>query len=139
VKITPMLWFNEGDAQKAAKFYCSVFPRSRITHDDGLTVGVSLDGNTLTLLNGGPHFQFTPAISFVVPCKNQKEIDAYWRKLTSGGGEPGQCGWCTDRFGVSWQVIPQNIGQLIAHPDAMQAMLKMKKLDVKKLQLAAAA
>jgi predicted 3-demethylubiquinone-9 3-methyltransferase (glyoxalase superfamily) len=139
MKITPMLWFNEGDAQKAAKFYCSVFPRSRITHDDGLTVAVSLDGNALTLLNGGPHFQFTPAISFVVPCKNQKEIDSYWRKLTSGGGEPGQCGWCTDRYGVSWQVIPENIGQLIAHPDAMQAMLKMKKLDVKKLQLAAAA
>jgi len=147
-RITPFLWFDS-NAEQAAAFYVSVFPNSRLlgTHrrvvDDPsgsagsvLTVAFELDGLPFTALNGGPIFQFTPAISFVVHCANQQEIDHYWTQLTDGGSE-SQCGWLKDRFGLSWQIVPARLANLIGNPKAMQAMLQMKKLDIAELERAA--
>ncbi len=153
-KIVPFLWFDD-NAEEAARFYVSVFPNSKIDGDvsrygdEGLAepgsvmvVPFELDGQDFLALNGGPQFQFTEAISFVVRCENQAEVDYYWEKLLDGGGKPSQCGWLKDRFGVSWQVVPNVLGDLIGGPDpegssrAMQAMLGMVKLDVDALQRA---
>jgi len=107
-----------------------------------MTVSFSLDGQEFTALNAGPRFKFTEAVSFVIPCKDQSEIDYYWSKLTANGGEESMCGWLKDKFGLSWQVIPANIGELLFDPDpeksrrAVQAMLQMKKLDIAKLTAA---
>jgi predicted 3-demethylubiquinone-9 3-methyltransferase (glyoxalase superfamily) len=136
MKITPFLWLESG-AKEAAAFYCSIFPRSRVNFVSPMTVSFSLDGNDFVLLNGGPDHKPTPAVSFVVPCKTQKEIDHYWKRLLAKGGRPSWCGWLEDRYGFSWQIIPENIGELIRHPKGMDAMLKMRKLDIKKLQAAA--
>ncbi len=155
-KVTPFLWFDH-QAEKAARYYVSIFPRSKVRdilrYDDAssrasgqpkgsvLTVAFDLDGQPFTVLNGGPHFQFTEAVSFVVHCRTQKEVDYYWRKL-SAGGRPGQCGWLKDRFGVSWQVVPAILPQLLGGRDpaksarAMQALMKMTKLDIARLQRA---
>jgi predicted 3-demethylubiquinone-9 3-methyltransferase (glyoxalase superfamily) len=153
-KIIPFLWLNN-QAEEAARFYTSIFKKSKmgkITRygDAGpgpkgsvMTVTFNLEGIEFVALNGGPHYKITPAISFVVDCKTQKEIDYYWEKL-SKGGEEVQCGWLTDKFGVSWQVVPSGLGDLLTDKSprkakrAMEAMLQMRKLDIKQLKEAAA-
>jgi len=152
-KITPFLWFDS-QAEEAANFYCSIFANSKIgkvtrygkagpgPEGSVLTIVFSLDGQEFTGLNAGPHFKFTEAISFVVPCNTQDEIDNYWSKLTSGGGQESQCGWLKDKFGLSWQIVPAALGELMSDPDpqksnrVMEALLKMKKLDIATLQKA---
>jgi predicted 3-demethylubiquinone-9 3-methyltransferase (glyoxalase superfamily) len=147
-RITPFLWFDS-NAEEAADFYCKIFPNSRKLGElrssadtpsgpkgMALTVSFELDGLNFTALNGGPGHPFTEAISFVVRCDTQQEIDNYWSKLTSGGKEI-QCGWLVDKFGVSWQVVPARLPELIKHPKAMQALMKMKKLDIAELERAA--
>jgi predicted 3-demethylubiquinone-9 3-methyltransferase (glyoxalase superfamily) len=151
--ITPFLWFDTR-AEDAATLYVSVFPNSRICdvtrygaagpgpEGQAMTVVFELDGQRMTALNGGPHFQFSEAISFVVPCETQGEIDAYWDKLTANGGAPGQCGWLKDRFGLSWQIVPKALAELVGDRDpakarrATEAMLKMTKLDIAGLRQA---
>ena len=154
-KITPFLWFDS-QAEEAANYYVSVFRNSRIRRtarygDAGpgpkgsvMTVEFELDGNEFVALNGGPHYTITPAVSFVVNCKDQADVDYYWDKLTAGG-MPVQCGWLTDKFGVSWQVVPTRLNELLVDPDkaraqrVMAAMMKMVKLDVPTLEQAARA
>lgn len=140
-RVTPFLWFDS-NAEEAVTFYLSVFKNSRrITElkNTGkvLTIAFELDGQRFTALNGGPHFKFTEAVSFVVRCDNQQEVDDYWAKLSAGGTEV-QCGWLKDKFGLSWQIVPANLPDLIKHPNAMATMMKMKKLDIAELERAAA-
>jgi predicted 3-demethylubiquinone-9 3-methyltransferase (glyoxalase superfamily) len=152
-KITPFLWFD-GQAEEAANFYVSIFPNSKIVKvmryseagpapaGSVMTVDFELDGQRFTALNGGPVYKFTAAISFVVHCQTQDEVDHYWDKLSAGGGEV-QCGWLVDKFGMSWQVTPTVLLELMGDPDSKkaarvaQAMFKMKKLDIRALQEAA--
>ena len=101
-----------------------------------LTVAFELDGQKFTALNGGPNFKFTEAISFVVRCEDQAEVDYYWSKLTAGGGMESQCGWLKDKFGLSWQIVPARLAELLKSPQAMQAMMGMKKLDIAELERA---
>jgi predicted 3-demethylubiquinone-9 3-methyltransferase (glyoxalase superfamily) len=155
-KITPFLWFDH-QAEEAAKFYTSIFEGSKIGSisrydEEGakaagrpkgsvMTVAFELNGQAFVALNGGPLFKFTEAVSFVVNCATQKEVDHFWEKL-SAGGEEVQCGWLKDRYGVSWQVVPTILSELLQDANAerskrvMAAMLKMKKLDIAMLQLA---
>ena len=155
-KITPFLWFDH-QAEEAAKFYTSIFKNSKIEkmarYSEGaanasgrqkgsvMTVAFRLNGQEFIALNGGPHFKFTEAISFVVNCRTQTELDYFWKKLSAGGKEV-QCGWLQDKFGVSWQVVPENIGELMSGKDpaasgrVMEALLGMTKLDIGKLQQA---
>jgi predicted 3-demethylubiquinone-9 3-methyltransferase (glyoxalase superfamily) len=145
-KITPFLWFKDS-AEEAANFYVSVFKNSKITSimrygdagpgpkGDVMLVNFELDGDTYTALNGNPQFQFNHAVSFFVHCEDQAEIDYFWSALTAGGAEVA-CGWLTDKFGVSWQVAPENIGELISTPAQMKAMMTMKKLDIAALKAA---
>ena len=153
-KITPFLWFND-KAEEAATFYASVFTNSKVLAvtrygDAGpgpkgsvMTVNFELDGQRFTALNGGPQFPFTEAVSFVVNCEDQQEVDYYWEKLMSGGGKPSQCGWLKDKYGLSWQVVPKVLPQLLKQPDAqksqrvMQALLQMQKIDISALERAA--
>jgi len=143
--ITPFLWFD-GKVGAAMKFYGSVFKETRIVSVNGsgknvMSATIRLNGQELILFNGGPLFKFTEAVSFVVSCKTQKEIDYYWKRLTKGG-EASRCGWLKDRFGLSWQIVPDILSELLGDDDpvkagrAMQAMLKMTKLDIKVLQQA---
>jgi predicted 3-demethylubiquinone-9 3-methyltransferase (glyoxalase superfamily) len=146
-RITPFLWFDN-NAEEAVAFYLSIFPNSRRAGElrntgDApgpkggiLTLSFELDGQRFTALNGGPAFKFNEAVSFVVTCDTQDEIDYYWSKLTAGGSEV-QCGWLKDKFGLSWQIVPARIGELLKTSKAMQAMMKMKKLDIAKLERAA--
>jgi len=147
-KVTPMLWFD-GQAEDAARLYVSIFEDAELgaisRQSDGvpLVVEFSLAGQRFTALNGGPTYTFTPAISFVVDCDTQEEVDRYWDKLSEGGDpEAQQCGWLTDRFGVSWQIVPRQLSEYMSDPDAekagrtMQAMLQMKKLDIEGLRRA---
>jgi len=152
-KISPMLWFDN-QAEEAANFYVSVFKNAKILKtlrwgSDGpgakgsvMTVHFELDGAEFTALNGGPHFKFNEAVSFVVDCKDQKEVDEYWSKLTAGGGEESMCGWLKDKYGLSWQIVPSGLVELVGSPDAKkakaatQAMLKMRKLDIAALRAA---
>jgi predicted 3-demethylubiquinone-9 3-methyltransferase (glyoxalase superfamily) len=141
-RISPFLWFDS-NAEEAVDFYVTVFKNSRRLETAGktpqgapLTVAFELDGQKLTALNGGPHFKFTEAISFVVRCDSQEEVDYYWSRLLEDGKE-SQCGWLKDKFGLSWQIVPARLPDLIKHPKAMQAMLKMKKLDIAELERAA--
>ena len=148
-RITPFLWFDS-NAEEAVGFYLTVFKNSRHlselrTADDSrgpkgsiLTVAFELDGQKFTAINGGPMFKFTEAISFVVRCDSQQEVDDYWSKLSAGGSE-GQCGWLKDKFGLSWQIVPVRLPDLLSKPKAMEAMLKMKKLDIAELERAAQA
>jgi predicted 3-demethylubiquinone-9 3-methyltransferase (glyoxalase superfamily) len=155
MSITPCLWFDK-QAEEAAAFYASIFPDSRVdevTHTpidypsgqagDVITVEFTLMGRPFMGLNGGPHFKFSEAISFSIACADQAEVDLYWDALTADGGEPGPCGWCKDRFGLSWQVVPEALPRLLADPDraraarAMQAMMEMGKLDLAALERAA--
>lgn len=130
------LWFD-GQAKAAAEFYCSVFKNSKITQVTPMVVSFEINGNQFMGLNGGPHFKFNEAISFVVSCETQEEIDYHWESLIADGGNESMCGWLKDKFGVSWQIVPSNLGSLMSDPErgarAMQALLKMKKLDLKKL------
>jgi len=143
-RITPFLWFDS-NAEEAVDFYLTVFKNSRKIevlnnspdHPNPpakiLTIAFELDGQKFTALNGGPFFKFTEAISFVVRCDTQQEVDDYWSKLTAGGSE-GQCGWLKDKFGLSWQIVPARLPDLIKNPKAMQAMLQMKKLVIAELE-----
>jgi predicted 3-demethylubiquinone-9 3-methyltransferase (glyoxalase superfamily) len=138
-RITPFLWFD-ANAADAVEFYLSVFKSSRrldevTTKGSPLTIAFELDGQIFTALNGGPHFKFNEAVSFVVRCDTQQEVDEYWEKLIAGGSE-SQCGWLKDKFGLSWQIVPARLPELIRNPKAMQAMLKMKKLDIAELERA---
>jgi predicted 3-demethylubiquinone-9 3-methyltransferase (glyoxalase superfamily) len=157
-KITPCLWFDN-QAEDAAKFYVSIFENSAIgavtrygkegsevhgrPEGSAMTVSFRLEGQEFTALNGGPHFKFTEAISFVVKCETEAEVDRYWDKLTEGGDERAQqCGWLKDKFGVSWQIVPVALFEMLSGADkeksgrAMQAMLQMKKLDLPALHRA---
>ena len=156
-KITPFLWFND-NAEAAVKFYTSIFKKSKIgkiaRYDEAgakvsgrpagsvMTIEFQLEGQEFVALNGGPEFKFTEAVSFVVNCKTQAEVDKFWKKLSAGGKEV-QCGWLRDKFGLSWQIVPTVLVALLADKDAaksqrvMQAMLKMVKLDIDKLKQAA--
>jgi predicted 3-demethylubiquinone-9 3-methyltransferase (glyoxalase superfamily) len=133
--IYPCLWFD-GQAKEAAQFYCSVFKNSKITSDTPMVVAFELNGKRFMGLNGGPHFKFNEAVSFVVDCENQEEIDYYWSKLTDGGSE-SQCGWLKDKFGVSWQIVPTILPKLLSDPErsgrVIEAFMKMKKFDIEKL------
>jgi predicted 3-demethylubiquinone-9 3-methyltransferase (glyoxalase superfamily) len=139
-RITPFLWYD-GKALEAAKFYCKVFKKSKILSASPMSVTFELDGQPVYALNGGSTFKFTPAISFFVSCKDQKEVDYYWERLLKGG-KPSRCGWLTDQFGLSWQVVPQALGECINGKNqigarrALEAMMHMVKLDVKKLKAA---
>jgi predicted 3-demethylubiquinone-9 3-methyltransferase (glyoxalase superfamily) len=135
-KITTFLWFDR-QALEAAKFYCSIFPNSKIVKDWGMGVTFKLAGQEFIGLNGGPQFKFSEAISLYVSCKDQKEIDTLWKKLVKGGAE-SQCGWLKDKYGLSWQIIPVNMPKLISSQAGMEAMLKMKKIDIKTLEKASA-
>jgi predicted 3-demethylubiquinone-9 3-methyltransferase (glyoxalase superfamily) len=134
-EIYPCLWFD-GQAKEAAVFYCSIFKNSRITIDTPLVVNFELDGKRFMGLNGGPIFKFNEAVSFVVDCETQEEIDYYWEKLTEGG-EESQCGWLKDKFGISWQIVPTILAKLMSDPQkapsVMEAFMKMKKFDISKL------
>jgi predicted 3-demethylubiquinone-9 3-methyltransferase (glyoxalase superfamily) len=146
-RITPFLWFDS-NAEEAVDFYLSVFKNSRRLEefrspDDQagpvgkvLTIAFELEGQKFTALNGGPTFKFTEAVSFVVSCEDQAEVDYYWSKLTDGGSE-SQCGWLKDKYGLSWQIWPPRVMELIKNPKAMQAMMGMKKLDIAELERAA--
>jgi predicted 3-demethylubiquinone-9 3-methyltransferase (glyoxalase superfamily) len=155
-KITPFLWFND-NAEEAVKFYTSIFKKSKIVtvtryeksgakasnRKEGsvMTIAFELNGQKFVALNGGPLFPFTEAVSFVVNCKTQAEIGNYWKKLSAGGKE-SQCGWLKDKFGLSWQIVPANIGKLLSSKDeartqrVMQAVMQMQKLDIKTLKKA---
>ena len=139
-RVTPFLWYD-GKALEAAKFYCKIFKKSKIRSASPMSVTFELDGQPFLALNGGPHYKFTPAVSFLVSCKDQKEVDYYWTRLLKGG-EPSRCGWLTDKFGLSWQVVPEALGECLNGKDqagsrrALEAMMKMVKLDVKKLKAA---
>jgi len=152
--ITPCFWFD-GQAEEAASLYASIFPDSHVDQINQsasdtpsgpkgtvLTVEFTLRGQPFVGLNGGPDFRFNEAISFVVDCVDQAEVDRYWEALTTGGGEPGPCGWLKDRFGVSWQIVPRRLNELIQGSDAagaqraMEAMLSMSKIDVAELERA---
>ncbi|HJR96441.1 MAG TPA: VOC family protein [Actinomycetota bacterium] len=154
-KITPFLWFDT-EAEEAASFYVSLFDDSEVVAvarypdgvpgrnaGDAMTVNFRLAGQGFTALNGGPEFSFTEAISLYVHCTDQEEVDRLWDRLIDGGGEPSQCGWLKDRFGLSWQIVPDRLGELLGDDDparanaAMQAMLQMQKIEVKALEDAA--
>jgi predicted 3-demethylubiquinone-9 3-methyltransferase (glyoxalase superfamily) len=155
-KITPFLWFDN-NAEEAAQFYTSIFKNSKILHvsrygDAGpgpkgsvMVVNFQLAGQEFTALNGGPQFKFSEAFSFVVNCENQQEVDEYWRKLTTNGGQESMCGWLKDKFGFSWQIVPTALARLMRDKDpqranrVMQALLKMRKLDIATLEQAAEA
>ena len=134
-QIYPCLWF-ENQARAAADFYCSIFKNSKITSENSIVVTFDLNGSKFMALNAGPEFKFNEAVSFVVDCETQEEIDYYWNKLTNGGNE-GECGWLKDRFGVSWQIVPTVLGKLMSNPEksqkVMREILKMKKLEIDKL------
>lgn len=136
-QIYPCLWFD-GQAQAAAKFYCSVFKDSKITADNQMVVTFELNGKRFMGLNGGPQFKFNEAVSFVIDCDTQEEIDHYWEKLTADGGSEGQCGWLKDKFGVSWQIVPAVLPKLLSNPakaqNVMQAYMKMKKFNIQELE-----
>lgn len=153
-RISPFLWFDS-QAEQAANLYVSIFPNSRITSSSRygeagpgpagsvMTISFELDGLPVTALNGGPHFKLTEAFSMSVDCADQAEVDRYWDRLIADGGQPSQCGWLKDRFGLSWQIVPRALPRLLQDPDrakaqrVMTAMLKMTKLDVATLEAAA--
>ena len=153
-KITPFLWFND-TAEEAAQFYTSLFPNSKVVSvarygeagpgpkGSVMTVNFHLQGQDFIGLNGGPQFAFTEAVSFVISCETQEEIDQYWGRLTADGGTPSQCGWLKDKFGLSWQVVPTALSRLLQAGDGarsarvMKALLQMQKIDIERLQQAA--
>lgn len=147
LSVTPFLWF-ETEAEDAMNFYASIFPRARVlsvNRAQGRVIGVEfeLEGQKFMALNGRPHFTFNEAVSFFVACATQQEIDDLWQKLTADGGAPGRCGWLKDKFGVSWQIIPDALGRLmggggdpVRSKRVVDALLQMEKLDIRLLQQA---
>ena len=157
-KITPFLWYDD-NAEEAANLYCSIFKNSKVLtltrYDDAgaeaagrpkgsvMTVAFEIEGQNFTAINGGPHFKFTEAVSFVVSCETQEEVDYFWEKLTAGGGKESQCGWLKDKYGLSWQITPRILIELLEDKDpakshrVMKAMLQMTKIDIAALQQAA--
>jgi predicted 3-demethylubiquinone-9 3-methyltransferase (glyoxalase superfamily) len=157
-KITPFLWYDD-QAEEAANLYCSIFKNSKVgkvtRYDEAsskaagrpegsaMTVEFELEGQKFTALNGGPHFKFTEAVSFTVNCETQEEVDHFWGKLTADGGAESECGWLKDKYGLSWQITPTILPELLQSKDAekshrvMKAMLQMKKIDIPTLQRAA--
>lgn len=131
------LWFD-GQAEAAANYYCSVFKDSKITQVTPMVVTFEINGSKFMGLNGGPQFKFDEAVSFMVNCDSQEEIDYYWNTLTKDGGQESMCGWLKDKFGLSWQIIPSNIGELMADPEraqrVMAVVMQMKKLDKEKME-----
>jgi predicted 3-demethylubiquinone-9 3-methyltransferase (glyoxalase superfamily) len=140
-RVSPFLWFDS-NAEEAVDFYLGIFKNSRrLSQQAGpqgkvMTIGFELDGQPFTALNGGPIYKFNEAVSFLIRCDNQEDVDYYWAKLTDGGKEI-QCGWLNDKFGVTWQVVPARIAEYIKNPKAMQAMMGMKKLNIAELERAA--
>jgi predicted 3-demethylubiquinone-9 3-methyltransferase (glyoxalase superfamily) len=145
-RVTPFLWFND-QAEEAANFYASVFDDCKVI--DVMRAGSKVmsatfvvHGQEIIAFNGGPHYKLTPAVSLFVRCTTQEDVDRYWEKLVEGGGRHDRCGWLTDRFGLSWQIIPVQLGQLMQNPDrekagrVMQAMMKMNKIDIAELERA---
>lgn len=149
-KITPNLWFK-GNAEEAVNFYLSIFPQSKIITttyypEEGLEdfqkdfagkvlcISFELFGQQFVAINAGPEFTFTEAVSFNIACKDQTEIDYYWEKLTENGGEESQCGWCKDRYGLSWQINPENIDGMMLRPGAWNKLMTMKKIDISALE-----
>jgi|ERR1700704_1916044 len=153
-KITPFLWYDD-KAEEAANFYVSIFKNSKVVSvarygeagpgpkGSAMTVAFELDGQKFVALNGGPHFKFTEAVSFVVNCTSQEEVDYFWEKLLEGGGKESQCGWLKDKYGLSWQITPTILPELLQDKDpekanrVMQAMMKMVKIDIETLKRAA--
>ena len=157
-KITPFLWYDN-NAEEAANLYCSIFKNSKVLtltrYDDAgseaagrpkgsvMTVAFELEGQTFTAINAGPHFKFTEAVSFVVNCESQEEVDYFWEKLTADGGKESQCGWLKDKYGLSWQITPRILIELLEDKDpaksqrVMKAMLQMTKIDIAALKQAA--
>ena len=152
--ISPFLWFDH-QAEEAARYYAAIFPGSSVgevsrydkaaaqasgqQEGSAMTVSFELDGQPFTALNGGPHFHFTEAVSFVVQCTDQDEIDHFWERLSEGGDPKSQqCGWLKDKFGLSWQVVPSQLPELLSKPRAMAALMEMKKIDLAALRSAAA-
>jgi predicted 3-demethylubiquinone-9 3-methyltransferase (glyoxalase superfamily) len=140
-RIIPFLWFDN-NAEEAVKHYIAIFKNSRVIQLHPMVSTFELDGQRFMALNGGPQFKFTEAISLFVTCDTQEEIDYYWEKLLTGGGKESQCGWLKDKFGLSWQIVPAILGELMRDPDprkrerVLQAMLKMIKLDINSLKQA---
>jgi len=134
-KITPYLWFNN-QAKEAAEFYCSIFDNSKIISDSGMLIEFELDGLNFIALNGGPQYQFNEAVSFYVLCNDQKEVDRLWNSLTTNGGSEGNCSWCKDKYGVSWQIVPKRFIEMMktGTPEQTQrvigAMMKMRKMII---------
>jgi predicted 3-demethylubiquinone-9 3-methyltransferase (glyoxalase superfamily) len=157
-KITPFLWYDD-NAEEAANLYCSIFKNSKVLtltrYDDAgaeaagrpkgsvMTVAFELEGQKFTAINAGPHFKFTEAVSFVVNCETQEEVDYFWERLTADGGKESQCGWLKDKYGLSWQITPRILIELLEDKDpaksqrVMKAMLQMKKIDIAALKQAA--
>jgi predicted 3-demethylubiquinone-9 3-methyltransferase (glyoxalase superfamily) len=137
--LTICLWYD-GNAKEAAEYYCSIFKDSKITGENPMVVTFEINGSKFMGLNGGPMFSFNEAVSFVVNCDTQAEIDFYWNKLIANGGNESMCGWLKDKYGMSWQIVPSSLENLMSNPDkgqrVMQAILKMKKLDIKTLEQA---
>lgn len=132
-EIYPCLWFNT-EANEAAEYYCSIFENSRIVSSNPMVTMFEINGKPFMALNGGTNFKFNEAVSFVINCKDQREIDHYWDSLTANGGAESMCGWCKDKYGVSWQIVPESLGKLMSNkekgPRVIQAFLKMKKFDL---------
>ena len=133
--IYPCLWLD-GNAKEVSGFYCNIFPNSKILSSNPMVEMIELNGNKLMCLNGGPEYKFTEAVSLVITCETQDEINYYWNKLTEGGQE-GKCGWLKDKFGVSWQVVPSILGKLMSDPErapkVLYAFMQMKKFEIDKL------
>ncbi len=127
------LWFD-GKAKEAAEFYCSIFKGGKIVTENPMVVIFEINNTKFMGLNGGSMYKPTEGVSFVVDCESQEEIDRYWNGLTADGGEESRCGWLKDKFGFSWQIVPANLGLLLSKPAAMEALMKMKKIDIAGLQ-----
>jgi predicted 3-demethylubiquinone-9 3-methyltransferase (glyoxalase superfamily) len=141
-KITPFLWFD-GNAEEAARYYCEIVPNSQVISVNPMVTTFELDGVRFNGLNGGPAHKFTPAFSIMIDCDDQAEVDRYWNRFIGDGGREDQCAWLQDKFGLSWQIVPKRLMQLLSDPDAgrreraMQAMFKMRKIIVADLEAAA--
>lgn len=140
-KITPFLWFD-GNLAEAVTFYTTVFPNAHVESMNAMTASFVIEGQSFMALNGGPRFMFSEAVSFFIRCETQAEIDYFWQHLIAGGGVESQCGWLKDKFGLSWQVVPNALEQFLGGPDStrtqrvMKAMFKMTKLDIAALEAA---
>ena len=138
-KLTPFLWFEKG-GDEAAKYYCTVFKNAKIIQSNPMVTEFELEGLRLCILSAGPQFRLNEAFSISVPCENQEEIDYYWNRFVGDGGEESMCGWCKDKYGVWWQVVPAKLGEWMSDPAkgprVMQAFLKMKKFDIATLEKA---